>query len=52
MEHNHPIVGKAKSDKLSEKIYSLLESDQQKYVDYMNAKFVNDIQKIKVALND
>jgi hypothetical protein len=47
MEHNHPIVGKAKSDKLSEKIYSLLESDQQKYVDYMNNNFNEDLKKLK-----
>lgn len=47
MEHNHPIVGKAEKDKISESIYSMLESDQEKYVEYMNTNFQTDLQMLR-----
>jgi beta-1,4-mannosyl-glycoprotein beta-1,4-N-acetylglucosaminyltransferase len=52
MEHNHPIVGKAKKDKISESIYSMLESDQVKYSNYMNSKVAVDIQNLKNKILD
>ena len=48
MEHNHPIVGKAESDKISDKIYSLLESDHKKFLQYMNTEFGKDIEKVRM----
>lgn len=47
MEHNHPIVNKAKGDSISERIFSLLESDQRKFSQYMQLRFNTDIQKLK-----
>ena len=52
MEHNHPIVGKAASDEISVKIYSLLESDQVKYNEYMSASFTGDLNKFRGTIND
>lgn len=52
MEHNHPIVGKAPRDEISDKIANLLEIDQQKFTDYMSVNFKNDVEKLRVLAND
>lgn len=47
MEHIHPLVGKAKPDRITEKISTLLESDQHKFIEYMNENFNNDVEKVR-----
>jgi hypothetical protein len=47
MEHNHPIVGKAKEDKISHRISNLLKSDHVKFTRYMQSRFAIDVSKLK-----
>jgi hypothetical protein len=51
MSHTHPLSGKNAYDSLNVKVETLMSSDQENFIKYIQENFENDIKKVE-SLND